>query len=366
MNGGPTDGLPRVLLVDDEPPALTTLSALLSREYDVITAPNALAAMRELERIPVAAVVTDERMPGMSGTRFLAYVRRTHPATARIILTAYSDSDALLRAINEGEVERFLLKPVRPGELREALTALLDRHRAETCNRELTGELARRNLELEARVRELEETRERIDRAEGLALAGRLAAGVARDVRSYVGPAGGSVEDAVRRLDELSNDGVDLTGADRTRYALAPVRLDAWALDYVRTLDVEPALRARRVRVDACSEAWCMIDERRFGRLVSSLLQNAIDATRAGDAITVRVESGESGVCFEVIDTGVGLNPALRNRVFDPFFTTRPQHAGLGLHVCKLIAEGHGGAIDCESDPGRGTTMRVRLPRLER
>ncbi|MBK7975468.1 MAG: response regulator [Deltaproteobacteria bacterium] len=100
--GSPAIARPRVLLVDDEPEALRTLTALLTRDYDVVTAPNALAAMQELSRWGCDAVVSDERMPGMSGTRFLGYVRRTYPDTARLILTAYSDSDTLLRAINEG------------------------------------------------------------------------------------------------------------------------------------------------------------------------------------------------------------------------------------------------------------------------
>lgn len=68
---------PRVLLVDDEPEALRTLTALLRRDYDILTAPNALAAMQELSRVACDAVISDERMPGMSGTRFLGYVRRT-------------------------------------------------------------------------------------------------------------------------------------------------------------------------------------------------------------------------------------------------------------------------------------------------
>lgn len=150
---------PRVLLVDDEPEALTTLAAILTRDYDVVSTPNALAAMQELSRHTCDAVITDERMPGMAGTRFLGFVFRTYPDTARLILTAYSDSEAMLRAINEGEVERFLLKPVQPTLLRESLAELIERHRREVADRTRTDELVRRNAELEAWVRELSESR---------------------------------------------------------------------------------------------------------------------------------------------------------------------------------------------------------------
>jgi signal transduction histidine kinase len=367
---------PRVLLVDDEPAALTTLSPLLSRDYQVVTAPNALAAMRELERVRCDAVVSDERMPGMPGTRFLGYVRRTHPRAARIILTAYSDSESLLRAINEGEVERFLLKPVQPVMLREALRELLERHRAEQADRDLSSELSRRNHELETRVRELEDARQRLDRNERLALAGQVAASIARDVDRVAAAivedhAGGAspaaaIPRVVRRIDDLCVEVAELEDRDPSTFALAPVRLDAWTRDYVRTLDRDPPLRSRRIDVETAGEVWCLLDSRRFGRLASSLIQNAVDATRAGDAITVRAGAAGALAYFEVVDTGVGLNPALRSRVFEAFFTTRPSHAGLGLHVSRIIAQGHGGAIGCESDPGRGTTVRVNLPRIER
>ncbi len=159
MKSSPTAKRPRVLLVDDEPEALTTLAALLVRDYEVVTAPNALAAMQELSRQFYDAVISDERMPGMAGTRFLGFVYRTYADTARLILTAYSDSDAMLRAINEGEVERFLLKPVQPTLLREALAELIERHHREVADRTRTDELVKRNAELEAWVRELSQSR---------------------------------------------------------------------------------------------------------------------------------------------------------------------------------------------------------------
>lgn len=372
--GSPAIARPRVLLVDDEPEALRTLTALLTRDYDVVTAPNALAAMQELSRWGCDAVVSDERMPGMSGTRFLGYVRRTYPDTARLILTAYSDSDTLLRAINEGEVERFLLKPIQPVLLRQAIGELLSRHAEEVAGRLRSTQLVRRNAELEARVRELDENRRRVEIAEGLALAGQVGVGFARDLMTRLAPSaaaetaaqGGTAEGAARHLDELAGELVELEHGGKPRYSLAPVRLDLWVRDFVRGMGGEQPLHERHVNVEVDGEVWCLLDPPRFGRLATGLVENAIDATRAGDAITFRVGPLGPSASFEVANTGLALPPDLRQRVFEPFFTTRPQRAGLGLHVCKLIAEAHGGTIECVTVPDRETRFRVRLPRLER
>lgn len=152
----PETARPRILLVDDEVEALRTLTALLSRDYDVTTSLNPLAAMQELSRQTFDAVVSDERMPGMTGTKFLGFVRRSYPDTVRIILTAYSDPDALLSAINEGEVDRFLLKPVQPPLLRQALSEMLGRRRMGLAERERTADLERRNAELEKELGDLQ------------------------------------------------------------------------------------------------------------------------------------------------------------------------------------------------------------------
>jgi signal transduction histidine kinase len=322
----------RVLLVDDEPEALRTLAALLTRDYEIFTAPNALAAMQELSRIACDAVVSDERMPGMSGTRFLGYVRRTYPDAARVILTAYGDSETLLRAINEGEVERFLLKPVQPSLLRQALSELVTRHRHEVADRVRSSQLVRRNAELEARVREL----------------------------------GEPVVEAVRQLHELAGAPEGAIGAPLFRESLAPVRLDLWVRNFVRAMGGEQPLGERRVHLEVGGEVWCLLDASRFGRLASGLVENAIDATRAGDAITFRVGSSGPSAHFEVANTGCELTAEVRARGLEPVAARRSPPGGPGLQVCRQIAEAHGGTLECESTPDRETRFRVRLPRLER
>src|SRR5262249_45902533 len=83
-----------------------------------------------------------------------------------------------------------------------------------------------------------------------------------------------------------------------------------------------------------------------------------------GGVVTVRTAANGAGVRLEVCDTGPGIDPAIRDRIFDPFFTTKPigQGTGLGLSISYGIVQTHGGSIEVDSQPGRGTRLAILLP----
>jgi two-component system, probable response regulator PhcQ len=115
----------RVLLVDDDEAALALAAALDGSPYEVLTARSAEEALGVLDREDIQVVVSDEWMPGMRGVELLSHVAREYPYIARILLTGDPQLDAAVRAINEGEIFRFLTKPCSPSTLdaviREAL-----------------------------------------------------------------------------------------------------------------------------------------------------------------------------------------------------------------------------------------------------
>jgi two-component system probable response regulator PhcQ len=108
----------RVLFVDDEPHVTEALKRALRKEpYEVLSASSAREALALMKREPVDVVISDERMPGMPGSEFLAVVFQEYPDTVRIILTGHANLDAAVRAINQGHIYRFLTKPVNDLEL---------------------------------------------------------------------------------------------------------------------------------------------------------------------------------------------------------------------------------------------------------
>ncbi|MDK2778045.1 MAG: response regulator [Pseudomonadota bacterium] len=145
-----TGYIPRVLLVDDEANVLKALARTLRQEsVAILTAPSgedALAVMREQ---PVDLLISDMRMPGMSGAELLAEAAQTWPHTRRVLLTGYADLESTIKAVNEGQISSYLNKPWNDLELRRVVSDLLQARFLELENAALTAELATKNAELE-------------------------------------------------------------------------------------------------------------------------------------------------------------------------------------------------------------------------
>lgn len=110
-----------LLFVDDEPRVLSSMRALFRREYDVTTATGGAEALEVLKRVHIDVIISDQRMPEMTGVELLTLVKELAPDTVRILLTGYADLGAIEASINEGEVFRYLVKPCPPAELKETI-----------------------------------------------------------------------------------------------------------------------------------------------------------------------------------------------------------------------------------------------------
>lgn len=129
---------PRVVCVDDEPRVLKGLRRRIGRDYDVATAESgdeALTLMRSAD--PFQVIISDMRMPGMTGAQFLAKARTEFPDTVRILLTGQSDLDDAIAAVNDGHIFRFLSKPCPPEILMPALEDGVEHYRLIQAEREL-------------------------------------------------------------------------------------------------------------------------------------------------------------------------------------------------------------------------------------
>jgi len=115
-------GTRTLLLVDDEENILAALSRVLRREgYTILTAQSGEEGLALLERQAVDVIVSDQRMPSMTGVEFLRQVRQIYPATIRLVLTGYTDLQSVTDAINHGAIYKFLTKPWDDDQLREQI-----------------------------------------------------------------------------------------------------------------------------------------------------------------------------------------------------------------------------------------------------
>jgi two-component system, NtrC family, sensor kinase len=164
----------RILCIDDELNVLRSLTRLfLDDPYEILTATSGAEGLLILDRCgTVPVVLSDYRMPGMNGVEFLSEVRKRWPETVRIVLSGYADTGAIVSAINEGQIYRFVAKPWNDDELRVTVANALERHDLGRKNLELTEELRRKNDELTALNRDLE--RRVMERTEALTTQIRL------------------------------------------------------------------------------------------------------------------------------------------------------------------------------------------------
>jgi two-component system, probable response regulator PhcQ len=140
----PTEASAAILLVDDEPNVTDALKRALRREpYRILTATSGAAGLELLAKQRIDVVVSDEQMPGMSGSVFLSAVRKEYPHTIRMILSGQASLEAAVRAINEGEVYRFFLKPCNPVDLAVTVQQALAHKRLEEQSRRLLREYQR-------------------------------------------------------------------------------------------------------------------------------------------------------------------------------------------------------------------------------
>jgi response regulator RpfG family c-di-GMP phosphodiesterase len=110
-----------ILVVDDEPEILQSLRGLLRMEFEVYTAQNGFEALEILQQRPIHVVMSDQRMPEMTGVQFLSQVQGECPEAMRIVFTGYADIKAVIDAINQGRIFRYITKPWDPDELRAVL-----------------------------------------------------------------------------------------------------------------------------------------------------------------------------------------------------------------------------------------------------
>ena len=125
---------PVILCVDDEPNVIESMSLNLQVHYTVLTASSGPEGLEVLKgRKDVAVVVSDMRMPDMDGAEFLAAVRKVAPSAVRMLLTGYSEIDAAMRAVNEGQIFRFLTKPCETEHLIASLESAVEQYRLVTA-----------------------------------------------------------------------------------------------------------------------------------------------------------------------------------------------------------------------------------------
>jgi diguanylate cyclase (GGDEF)-like protein len=157
-----------LLVVDDEPNILTSLALLLAKDFEILTADSAETAQRIFGQRDIDLVLSDQRLPGLTGVQLLEWVRENSPKTVRLLMTGLARLEDAVEAINCGQISRFVFKPWHADELVQVLHNAARTFLLERSHEQLLEELRNLNLELEERVqqrtRELQEANHQLQR----------------------------------------------------------------------------------------------------------------------------------------------------------------------------------------------------------
>lgn len=139
----------QILIVDDEQAVISALRrSLIDEPYEVLTANSGAEGLTILGEKDIKVIISDERMPGMSGADFLSAANEKYPHTVRMMLTGHASLESAMRAVNRGEIYRFFTKPWNDLELRLALRSAIDKYDLEAENRKLLRIVRRQALDL--------------------------------------------------------------------------------------------------------------------------------------------------------------------------------------------------------------------------
>jgi signal transduction histidine kinase len=381
-----------LLVVDDEVDVLESVRHQFHRSYRVLTSSTGSQAIELLKDNEVEVLLTDQRMPGMSGDVLLRQARQLRPETIRMLFTGYADIQAVINAVNEGHIFRYILKPWDTVELEGIIRQGIEQYDLLAERRRLIGELQAANARL-------------VEANNELAQAGQLKSAFMEvashefntpitlvlgltDLLRLANPDRSDQEQEIlrqittsgRQLARLVTNLLTWLRAEDFRRTLQRHPVDL--TDLIRTVvdQVRPFVHARQIRLQVQVPedlGRFEIDADKIGAVLVNLLTNAIKFTPDGGQMELRAglaARDEAEIVIE--DRGIGLEPRALQHLFQPFFTQfdPSRHSsgdfgfckrglGLGLSIAKQFVDMHGGRIAAESVETGGTRMRVHLPR---
>jgi len=371
----------KILLVDDEEGIRKVLDISLSDSgFKVFTAETGKEALDIFRKMRPPIVLTDIKMPGMDGIELLQKIKEESPDTEVIMITGHGDMKLAIRSLKYDATD-FITKPINDDALEIALKRANEKITLRAKLKEYTENL---ELLVEEKTKKLLET-------ERLAAIGQTVGGLAHAIKNIAGGLTGGAFVLEKGID-LHNEKYLHEGWDMVKGNLA--RIKGMALDllsYTKERDPDyqlldpnslaqeiadlmlPRARENDVSLEVESDESLLqvwLDPEGIHRCLLNLVTNAIDAcinidiTQGQGRVLLRTLKTEGwAVEFQVVDNGCGMDEETKEKIFRRFFSTKGSRGtGLGLMITKKIIDEHEGAIEFDSEKGKGTRFIIRLP----
>jgi len=352
-----------ILYVDDEEKNLDSFRIVFRKEYNVKVANSASEGLEFMKENPVSLVITDQRMPNMTGVEFLEKISGLYPDVMRVILTGYSDEEAIISAINKGRVFKYVTKPWIKEELKQTIDYSLEAYRLRVENKELIHKLSKTNQELDEFVyRASHDLRAPIASVLGLINLAKEETDVEK-LKEYLV----LKELSVKKLDSLIHDIVQFSRNSHIRINLDELDVEKVVensiLKYKDFLWSEQV--SKSVEIDA--DVPFSSDQLRLEIILDNLISNAIryanlDQEDPQLKVTVKITLKEALV--SVKDNGIGIVKEQMDKVFEMFYRATEDNtgSGFGLYIMREAVNKLNGKIELESNQNIGSKFTVTIP----
>jgi two-component system sensor histidine kinase/response regulator len=372
-----------LLLVDDETANLSLMENLLEEYYNILKAKDGYEAIALLQNDPdpqrISLIITDQKMPKMSGVEFLKETINIIPNTIRIILTGFSDIDAIIKAINEGKVYKYLTKPLEPKDLQITVKRALEAYELEQKNYSLINELQQFNSSLEQKVEERTEALKAITEmivhdlknpissilifADHL-ITQELSLERNRDVATLIKTSG-------MKLFKMVDSLLDISSIEQGNIELDIKMINAVKIVEQVISEFEPIAEAKDITLkfsDKPEKIEVLADTNRLYQVLENLVSNAVKFSEQGKKIIITLKRQNDDIVFMIRDQGPGLTDDDKSKLFRKFAylsatPTGGEHSSrVGLSIVKSLVEAMNGKIWCESEAGQGAAFFFTLP----
>lgn len=348
--------LDKVLFVDDEENILHSLKRMCHQEnIDAYFFNNAAEALTQIKNGKFSVIITDMRMPEMNGVEFLKEVQIIDPDPIRIVLSGYGDIATAIKAINEGNVFKYLEKPIETSELINTIYAAASLYRDKKTQQEKLLRL------------------------------GQFLCKVVHDIRSPLQGIKGSAEmlyefcddetarefceiiiDQSVQLNKLSSQLIHTHKDNRSHAKPEKFYLNDFLKKWTTLWRSSVSSRTIDIKVNTTEDYRIDIPANEISRVLNNLISNSLDIDKVSH-IRVTISNNENGFLkITFLDNGGGIADNIQCKIFESYFTQGKAHGtGLGLATVKEIVEKYGGKImvkNTDWEFGRGAEFSLALP----
>lgn len=373
----------RILVVDDEESVRTLLKRTLTEAgYDVVTAANGQEALDKVSQLQVRVVLSDIKMPGISGIEVLRKLTADHPDICVIMATAVTDTQTAIDIMKLGAYD-YISKPFNQDDLLMRVRKAIEKLELEEKIKESAAELevAMRSAQVANQAKSdflasmSHELRTPLTSILGLSevLQEEYFGKLNSKQKQYLN----DIQESGQHLLLLINDILDIAKieAGKMELELGPVVVKELLENSLIMIKEKAGKHNIKLDVDLAPEIKGLkiqADERKLKQIIFNLLSNAVKFTPDGGRIQLGASCEDEKLAVAVTDTGIGISLEKREKIFEEFYQVeaglrdKTPGTGLGLPLSRKMVEMHGGEIWCESEgEGKGSRFVFTIP-LER